>query len=199
MKERYIVTIAECHQSQSIRDQNGEHLAFTEYLPHRATYGAILTRDQWDRLRNGYWSNPFNDGVYLVPDMEYVVDGQIFTDFNKAREASRIATIDSILGSLPALDESPQQTQGGLEPSEPHKLDEAGSNPAPASAGDDVEVTLEAQIIGVIAQAPGDFVTAGKIGKELGVTTAAVCLAVKESEMLTINASRVSLKQLTIK
>ena len=83
MTTRYLATIEGVHCAVPLRDYLSNLITHTQYLVDRNMYAAVLTRKQWDKLREEYWATGRQcDHGRLVPDIDFLAsDGKSFLDF----------------------------------------------------------------------------------------------------------------------
>lgn len=88
MTTRLLATIEGVFCAVPLRDHLSNLITTTQYLVDRNIYAAVLTRQQWDKLREEYWATGRQcDHGRLVPDMDFVAsDGKSFLDFEECRK-----------------------------------------------------------------------------------------------------------------
>lgn len=88
MTIRLLATIEGVHCSVPLRDVLSNLITHTEYLPERHIYAAILTREQWNLIREQYWATGrMCEHGRIVPDIDFVADdGKVFTDFAECQK-----------------------------------------------------------------------------------------------------------------
>ena len=88
MTTRYLASIAGVHCAVPLRDQLSSLITHTQYLADRNIYAAVLTRQQWDKLREEFWETGRQcDHGRLVPDIDFIAsDGKVFLDFAECQK-----------------------------------------------------------------------------------------------------------------
>jgi nitrite reductase/ring-hydroxylating ferredoxin subunit len=140
MTIRLLASIDSVHCPVPLRDVLSNLITHTEYLPERHIYAAVLTREQWNLIREQYWATGrMCEHGRIVPDIDFVAeDGKVFTDLAECQKHE--AEIKTQAGET--------VNAPGFEP------DIAGSTPAPADISERLNTPekLDAEIKRVTGQ-----------------------------------------------
>ena len=169
MHPRYLVSIHEVNCAVPLRDTLSNLIATTEYIPGRNIYAAILTRQQWNKIRDEFWATGRqSDHGRLIPDIDFVAsDGKSFLDFEACQKHEEWLLSKSQVGEAV---NSPDSYSGI-----------AGSSPAPATTAEIPCLTCKAMKTWTLC-ADGKQYQCPDCKTLVGVNRSAMCRAFEYEE-----------------